>query len=102
LGGGEGRFFHKDTFIESAPDHVSIDDHKHLRLPSFEYPDRIAYLQREFTKGDMTTMSLKVKLSTYFHINFTVIVERKYRMTHLKVGRITHQEEMLEVFSPHI
>jgi hypothetical protein len=52
--------------MELSLEFLSVNDYKDLTLPRFECADHVACLQRVFTKGDITTMSLKIDAEYVF------------------------------------
>jgi hypothetical protein len=56
----------RDITMETALEALSINDHKRLTLASFICPNHVTCLQRLFTKGDITTMSLKIDAEYVF------------------------------------
>jgi hypothetical protein len=56
----------RDITIETLLEALSMNDHKRLTLDSFICPNHVTCLQRLFTKGDITTMSLKIDAEYVF------------------------------------
>jgi hypothetical protein len=50
----------RDISLENALKHFKIYDHRLLKLARFECPNHVICLHRLFTKGDITTLSLKI------------------------------------------
>jgi hypothetical protein len=56
----------RQIVIERGLELLSMNDYKDLTLPRFECADYATCMQRVFTKGDITTMSLKIDAEYVF------------------------------------
>jgi hypothetical protein len=59
-------FYGRANSFEGALDFLSIDDYRRLTLATFDCSDLVTCLQRVFTVGDITTMSLKIDAEYIF------------------------------------